>query len=296
MRILLAYDGTEGARIALESLDRAGLPADAEALVYCVADVLIPPQGAAPPAKAPGDANGVIQDAREIAEAGAAMLRRLHTGFEVSADAVADQPAWAIIKRAEGITKRGWSADLVILGEAGRSALGRFFVGSVAHHVLTNVCRSVRITRKGHVSAGLKLLLAVDGSPDAEAMVREVGRRNWPAGCEIRVLTAVQPDANPTGRSNADGAGAGPTEESNAKAVEDLRAAGLSAAGVIEEGDAIRTILEDAEDYKPDCIFLGARGLTRVQRFVLGTVSTSVAMRAICTVEVVHPPEQPAAV
>jgi len=42
VRVLIAYDGSECADIALEDLKRAGLPAEAEALVMCVADVFVP--------------------------------------------------------------------------------------------------------------------------------------------------------------------------------------------------------------------------------------------------------------
>src|SRR6185436_18346272 len=42
VRVLIAYDGSECADIALEDLKRAGLPAEAEAWVMCVADVFVP--------------------------------------------------------------------------------------------------------------------------------------------------------------------------------------------------------------------------------------------------------------
>ena len=51
MKILIAYDGSQGADDALDDLPRAGLPPLAEALVVFVAEVFAPPTG---PAEAPG--------------------------------------------------------------------------------------------------------------------------------------------------------------------------------------------------------------------------------------------------
>ena len=42
MKILIGYDGSECAEAALEDLQRAGLGAEAEALVMTVADVFVP--------------------------------------------------------------------------------------------------------------------------------------------------------------------------------------------------------------------------------------------------------------
>ena len=48
-------------------------------------------------------------------------------------------------------------------------------------------------------------------------------------------------------------------------------------------------LLEEAERWGADCIFVGARGLNRLERLLLGSVSTAVAARARCSVEVVRP-------
>lgn len=43
MRILIGYDGSQCAEAALHDLKRAGLPAQADALIMSVADVFLPP-------------------------------------------------------------------------------------------------------------------------------------------------------------------------------------------------------------------------------------------------------------
>ena len=46
--------------------------------------------------------------------------------------------------------------------------------------------------------------------------------------------------------------------------------------------------LEEAERWGADCIFLGAKGHSRFERLLLGSVSTAVSARAHCSVEVVR--------
>ena len=66
------------------------------------------------------------------------------------------------------------------------------------------------------------------------------------------------------------------------------KTAGLSAAEVVEEGDPKVTLVEHAERWGADTIFVGATGLSRTQRFFPGSVSNAIAARAHCSVEVVR--------
>jgi len=73
-----------------------------------------------------------------------------------------------------------------------------------------------------------------------------------------------------------------------AEASEKLRAAGLLVSSAVREGDPRHILTNEAEDWKADCIFVGARGLSRLERFWLGSVSTAIVARAHCSVEVVR--------
>jgi nucleotide-binding universal stress UspA family protein len=68
----------------------------------------------------------------------------------------------------------------------------------------------------------------------------------------------------------------------------ELRAAGLTATPLVGEGDAKQLLVQEAERWPADCIFLGAKGHSAMERFLLGSVSASVAARARCSVEVVR--------
>ena len=67
-------------------------------------------------------------------------------------------------------------------------------------------------------------------------------------------------------------------------------ASGLSASAHVLRGDPKAVLVQVCRESEIDCLFVGARGLTGVERFLLGSVSTSVAMHAPCSVEVVHAP------
>jgi nucleotide-binding universal stress UspA family protein len=57
-----------------------------------------------------------------------------------------------------------------------------------------------------------------------------------------------------------------------------LEATGLVVSFCGKEGDPKRVLIEEAESWEADCIFVGARGLSSLKRFFLGSVSTAVAM------------------
>jgi nucleotide-binding universal stress UspA family protein len=68
-----------------------------------------------------------------------------------------------------------------------------------------------------------------------------------------------------------------------------LHERGLAVSSVITAGDPKQVLLDEAEHWGADSLFVGARGLSRVERFLLGSVSAAVAARAHCSVEVVRP-------
>ena len=78
-------------------------------------------------------------------------------------------------------------------------------------------------------------------------------------------------------------------EEIVATAAEKLQACGLDVFEIVKKGDPREVLVEEADRLRSDCIFLGARALRRRDRFLLGRVSTAVATRAQCSVEVVRP-------
>jgi nucleotide-binding universal stress UspA family protein len=305
MKILLAYDGSSCADAALNDLQRAGLPAVAEVRILSVAEVFLPP----PPDETAVGAEQIpvavqraharalqdVEEARSLAMQARDRVLERFPSWQVQADARADSPAWAVIKEADA-----WQPDLLVVGSQGRSALGRLVIGSVSHRVVTEARCSVRVARGRSVTDDIpiRLVLGIDGSAGAVAAVQAMAARTWPGGTEARLLAALEPRMS-TARSSVLPAIAAWVRKDDADDLawvprmvdalaERLRAAGVTVSSVLKEGDPKRLLLEEAEQWNADTICIGARGLSGVARFVLGSVSTAVAMRAPCSVEVIH--------
>lgn len=306
MKILIAYDGSSYANAALDDLPRAGLPRVAEALILAVAEVFLPPaasQTAVLPAqvsvaveRARAHAAQALEEAHALAQQGRTRLLTSFPAWDVQAEACADAPAWAVIKKADA-----WQPGLIVVGSHGRTAVGRFLLGSVSQKVLTEAQCSVRVGRSHPQTnaAPVHLLIGIDGSPDATAAVRAVAARQWPAGSAVHLVTALDArlyTALPFMPASADMGLEGNDADATtwmSRTVEamaaPLRTQGLTVSSVIKEGDPKHVLLDEAEHWGADCLFVGARGLSRVERFLLGSVSAALAARAHCSVEVVRP-------
>jgi nucleotide-binding universal stress UspA family protein len=302
MKLVIAYDGSECARDAIENLACAGLGPNVSAKVVCVADVWLPPQDLeaegqlpAPVTKGRALARQAFEDALATAREGAALAQKLFPSWQVDAEAQADSPAWGVIKLAAE-----WHAELIVLGSHGRSALSRVVLGSVSQKVAIEAPCSVRIGRRRPRAerAEVRILVAYDGSPWAEAALEAVAARHWPVGTAARVVTVMEVRAL-TDLANEqsqlhkwlrpEDRDAKPAfERMLHAAVQRLNAAGLQTSGALLDGDAKQLLLEEATRFQADNVFVGARGLNFLQRFLLGSVSASLAARAPCSVEIVR--------
>lgn len=311
LRLLIGYDGSQCAMEAIQDLGRAGLHTDhVNARVMCIADVWqIPPTDY--PRLYPREADNIrrqiaetLEQSMALAQAGKELVQRQFPNWKVEARSIADSPFWGLVKEADD-----WPADLLVVGSHGRSAIGRMVFGSVSHNAVLYAHCSARVGRQPDpqkpAGAPVRVILAWDGSPDAREAVRAVARRPWPGGVEVRVVTAldarlatlsIAPD-EPEVIGGADQAVIQDVREHLRQraeaAVSDLRSIGLTVAEpVIQPGDPKRVLLDEAAAWQADCIFVGARGLSRMERVLLGSVSSAVAARAACSVEVVrsHPP------
>lgn len=215
---------------------------------------------------------------------------RLHTQFPswtVGTEVCGHSPAWAIVEKADE-----WKPDLIVLGSHNRSALGQLFLGSVSQTVLTEAHGSVRIarSRRGQDLPSGQILIGVDGSPNAALAVDAVARRIWPPDTNAHLVAVLDQAVSTALDWTEDGFEDERIWIENilATATAKLQASGLRVSTIVKNGAPKEVLIEEAERLKSDCIFLGARGLRRLERILLGGVSTAVAARAQCSVEIVR--------
>ena len=312
MRILIGYDGSEGADEAIDDLRKAGLPRDVEALIVSISEVSMPPSAigiemVGPPmtsrrvtealAKADARTEQALKEANELAAKAGDRVRSMFPSWDVQTEGVAGWPATDLINKADE-----WKADLVVVGSRGRSALGRFILGSVSKKAVTDSQHSVRVAR-GTVDKNEnkppRIMIGVDGSPEAEHAVREVGMRVWPKGTEVRII-AVDDGTSPKRIARVLPTAAAMIRNSNEEAFaasrmmvewaeRELRAIGLQVSVAIEKGNPQQVLIEEARKWNADSIFVGSRKFDGTfERFWLGSVSTALVTKGQCSVEVVR--------
>lgn len=286
MKLLIAYDGSECAREALAELHTAGLPCETEALVLTVAEPWSPPAStfAGVATESLPLASERAATALEEAQNAAAVIAGNFPSWRVTSLVETGAPATRIIQIAAD-----WGANLVVAGSQGLGALKRMAFGSVSLKVLHEAPCSVRIARwreRTSQSPALRLLLGLDGSADAQAAVTTVAQRNWPAGTEARLATAIGAPDWQTGLPFE-------TVRTQARALQQeaenqLAEAGLVVSSVIAQLYAADFLLEEAKRWKANCIFAGTRRRGLPHRSLIGSVSSTVTAKAACSVEIVR--------
>jgi len=241
----------------------------------------------------------VRQGAESLVNSIASDLER--SGLKTQTNVLAAYPRMAIPEYA-----KNWKADFVLVGSHGSTEFARFLLGSVAQAVVRNAPCSVEIVRPGSVGAGkgLKILLATDGSEPSVAAARSIGRRPWPPGTCVKIISAVRPLV-PLLDATSAFFDPGPAiqaaeiveKENRAKAAEAIAQARvlLRGAGTLQidaaeplSGDPKAVILDEAAAWGANIIVLGSHGWHGMDRLVMGSVSEAVAMHARCSVEVIR--------
>jgi nucleotide-binding universal stress UspA family protein len=293
MKILIGHDGSQSADAALVDLQRAGLPVEAEALVVSVADIMMVPK--TPAYELAGEAlmsrrvtaglvhaqqatERVLAEAKEFANRAKEQVRSYFPHWNVRAETLAGSAAWELISKADE-----WKPDLIVVGSHGRSAISRFILGSVSKKVVTDSDHSVRVSRgdlEKDLNEPAKLVIGVDASAEAEQAVRAVGSRVWPYRTEVQII-AVDDGNSPMFTLTAG--------RMVAWAENALSLIGLKTSVIWETGDPRRVLIDQAQAWDADSIFVGGRRFSgALERFQLGSVATALVTKAHCSVEVVR--------
>jgi len=235
---------------------------------------------------------------QEVAE------RLARRDLQTTAQVVEGYPAASIVEEAEK-----YGADFAFVGSHGHGGFVRFLLGSVAKAVVDSAACSVEIVRHprdddehpDHHRAGqprgrMRILLATDGSEFSLSAARSIAERPWPDDTEFRIASVVErviPAADPW---YAAGAVAKRRNEVSAKNCEEAVSAaeqivaqtGFKTETAVLDGNPKKRIVEDATEWGAHLVVLGSHGRRGLTRYLLGSVSEAVAMRAPCSVEVIR--------
>ncbi len=328
VKIIVGFENSAASDYIFADLESAGIVADADILVVSatdmgafdvsaeseIEDILNPPANATWQKEISQSDRDYLRakldDAHHMAsekeseltveaESAVGKLKKRFPSANVRFSVVRESPSTAILQAA-----RTNAADLIVVGSQNASRLSHFFLGSVSQKVMRQSDVSVRISRAHAISNmdNLRIIVGFDGSADSQVAVDAVARRSWPAGTTVRVLTVAEEKSLGLYLSNlmigmwGESAKTGNGENENPDVVQRLAesaAARLSEAGVTAEaikmdGDPKDALLNMAEEWNADAIFIGARGHRAIQAESLGAVASVMAARANCSIEIVR--------
>jgi nucleotide-binding universal stress UspA family protein len=175
-----------------------------------------------------------------------------------------------------------WNADLIMGGSRGRSAIGRFLLGSVSKRVAEEAASSVRVVRRGAgktEAEPIEIIIGATNPEGAAKVVEAVGKRNWPA--DTRTLLLAVDDGVTANRVAAVYPYASSIYE---QVVEPIAALGLQVSVQVASGDPKSILLEAAGARQTDAIFVSA-GKTEGG---LDETASALVTGAKCTVEIVR--------
>ena len=287
MKILVAIDPSSAGQTAVAQVAARPWPSDTTFEVLAVVETSY---------GTPAELDDWTRHATTVAETAATELRS--AGRNATAFVMDGHPKAAIVDRAREI-----AANLIVVGAGDAGDIERFLLGGVASAVLRHAPCSVELVRAGALHpGGWKVLLATDGSPNSLAAARSIAGRPWPAGTEIRILSAVElsltllqstmepPYLNSETMEVQRVEAMKRAQDAIRSAEEILTAAGLQTSesiSVLIESPK-QSILKEAKEWDADLIVVGSHGRRGLDRFLLGSVSEAVALHAPCSVEVIR--------
>lgn len=283
MRVLIGFNGSRASRDALDDLKYAGLSDETDVHVLTVAESWLSPK--------------TLNEARLVSEEGAKIVSENCKAWKVSAHANEGSPPREILSAAENLTP-----DLIVLGEPPQQTdHSNMFLGQTSQIVLTESSCSVRIARRSSTDEDgrERIVVGFNGSPAAMLAVDSIVSRSWNPAAEVKLLAVADSSVlGSIGRftpqmtdSVIEEKFAHQWAETLADvALEKLKKSGVQASLQVAFGHPKEIIVKEAERWKANSIFVGPHcSLNSYERFLIGSVSASLAARANCSVEIVRP-------
>jgi nucleotide-binding universal stress UspA family protein len=194
-------------------------------------------------------------------------------------------------------------AGLIVMGNRGRGGVRRALMGSVSDSVVRHAHCPVLVVRADPIVFPAKILVATDGSKEAELASSSAADLAKRTGSELHVVYvghmppifyespgawALDPDLRGRMGESAEVGARTKLDEQ----VQRVREAGGEVAGAHAKlGRPDAEIVRLAQELGAGLIVLGSRGLGPLRSALMGSVSDSVVRHAHCPVLVVRPEE-----
>jgi nucleotide-binding universal stress UspA family protein len=299
IKVLIPYDGSESADVALDDLRRAGLPHGLDAIV-AVTNVWLPlspyeitravsarrmmalTAGASSFAPALRD----YEEQRVLSVAAEHRIRSIFPSGTIMIEPMQDTATVAneILRKA-----KRWGAELIIVGSKKSPSPDITDYAGPSVKVAQEAHCSVRIARSSNRNDDslIRIIIGVDGSDSAAEVVQSVAQRVWPHGSEAHLI-AVRKRGPHDPKMDSE------ITLALEQSTEGLRAAGLRVSTAIREGQPEDVLLQEARELSADCIFIDSHGLKpalgdRIERRELSKAAIALVLGAHCSVEVVRP-------
>jgi nucleotide-binding universal stress UspA family protein len=133
----------------------------------------------------------------------------------------------------------------------------------------------------------MKILVALDTSPASWVALEETNARNWPAHSSFEVVSVVEPTHLWTTSEVAQEA-ADRALDVVKRAAARLKAEHVNVTSSVLSGDPRRQILARARAIGADLIVVGSRGLSPINRLLVGKVAAYVLRHAPCSVAIMR--------
>lgn len=296
MKFLLAYDGSEHARVALTILnDLCSDEAKRSKTKVNLLTVITPRQV---------DNHAYLRESLNNAQS---YLNNMC--YEVSSELILGSPAEKIMEYAE----QG-KPDLIIVGAKGLRATLRILLGGVAQQAVEYANCPVMVVRAPYKKME-KVLVVTDGSEQSDNAIHYFSEFPLSQDVEVRVMHVLTPipirpmvgsigETWPLGPDMMPHTWSETTEEQTRWQEEEeqlgnnilkdalniLANQGIKAISVLKRGDAATEILDYIETYGIDLVVAGSRGLGQVQGWLLGSVSRKLVHYASCSLLIVKTP------
>ena len=147
----------------------------------------------------------------------------------------------------------------------------------------------------------MKILIATDGSEYSKEAMGEFADMQFMLNAEVLIVSAFENSSLITSTASPMGGLAGYYEEADSaarKAAENAvekaaallknKKLSLSITTAVGNGSPKHIILNEAEKFNADLIVVGSHGHGIIGRFLLGSVSQSVALHAACSVLIIR--------